>query len=215
MAGGTAAECAAVACCPCAVLNLVFLALYTVPVGLFKKAAHKRRRRLMKSNVVGNKKNDVVIFQPQRSSSVDPGPTGLEEYLETEHPAAADKSEDVALEKEMWARFAGTGFWRMNFGNCIDLRLEEHSLAYVFLCYFSLFETVIRISNFSFARKIKKEIRFWSLVMDSFAIRNLVQFYDIQFIPSNPACLRSVVDVVFIIVQMDSEFIFICLLCGR
>lgn len=124
VAGGAAADCAAVCCCcPCAVLNLVVLAVYKVPRGLVRKAAHKRRRRFPKNN--------VVLLQPQRSSSVDVsdiavgqphmfgsvthsdivmGPTRLEDILKND--PENEKGEEEVLEKEMWARFAGTGFWR-------------------------------------------------------------------------------------------------------
>lgn len=114
IAGGGAAECAAVCCCcPCTVLNFVVLAVYTVPVGLFRKAVRRRRRRLLKESA---KKNDVGLLQPQRPSSVvgndlmvDPMP--LEEHLGKDR-AGDEKLEAVELEKEMWARFAETGFWR-------------------------------------------------------------------------------------------------------
>ncbi|TKY66997.1 hypothetical protein E2542_SST09888 [Spatholobus suberectus] len=108
VAGGAAADCAAVCCCcPCAVLNLVVLAVYRVPAGLVKKAAHKRRRRRLP-------KNDVVLLQRQRSSSVDAsdiavGPTRLEEFLKKEPEEEKEKIEDEGLEKEMWARFAEPG----------------------------------------------------------------------------------------------------------
>ncbi|KAJ1393802.1 hypothetical protein SESBI_34686 [Sesbania bispinosa] len=114
MAGGATAECAAVCCCcPCAVLNFVVLAVYTVPKGLVRKAAHRRRCRLMK-NGVNCKKNGVVMLQQQSAvaSDIATSPTvPLEDYLAKER-AAEENSEAVALEIEMWARFAGTGFWR-------------------------------------------------------------------------------------------------------
>jgi len=116
--GSAAAECAAVCCCcPCTVLNVVVLAVYSVPTALFRKAVHRRRRRLMKNNNVNVKKNnvnDVVLLQSQRSSSVagnDIKIDSLEEHFVKDR-AAEEKSKEVALEKEMWARFAGTGFWR-------------------------------------------------------------------------------------------------------
>lgn len=118
-AGSAAAECAAVCCCcPCTVVHVVVLAVYSVPIALFRKAVHRRRRRLMKNNNVNVKKNnvnnDVVLLQSQRSSSFcgnDMKIDSLEEHFVKER-AAEEKSEEVALEKEMWARFAGTGFWR-------------------------------------------------------------------------------------------------------
>ncbi|CAL5211686.1 unnamed protein product [Lathyrus oleraceus] len=116
VAGGAAAECTAVCCCcPCAILDLVVLAVYRVPAGLFRKALNRRRRHI-KKNGVSVKKNDVVLLQPQRSSSgagndfrIDS--ISLQERLEKDR-SADEKSEEVTLEKEMWARFAGTGFWR-------------------------------------------------------------------------------------------------------
>lgn len=66
------------------------------------------------NNVKKNNVNDVVLLQSQRSSSVggnDIKIDSLEEHFVKDR-AAEEKSEEVALEKEMWARFAGTGFWR-------------------------------------------------------------------------------------------------------
>lgn len=110
MAGGGAAECAAVCCCcPCAVLNFLVLAVYKVPAGLLRKAVRRRPRRLVKNGANG-KKNDVVLLQPQRSSSAT-GTTMLEEHL-AKDSATEKLPEAVALENDMWARFGGTGFWR-------------------------------------------------------------------------------------------------------
>ncbi|CAJ1979075.1 unnamed protein product [Sphenostylis stenocarpa] len=110
VAGGGAAECAAVCCCfPCVVVHLAVLAVYKVPKGLVLKAARKRRRRLLKNK---NKENsDIVVWHPRRPSSVDAvGSTRLEEFLK-QFPDEMDEEEE-GLEKEMWARFTGTGFWR-------------------------------------------------------------------------------------------------------
>ncbi|KAE9593089.1 hypothetical protein Lalb_Chr19g0136101 [Lupinus albus] len=112
MAGGTAAECAAVCCCcPCAMVHFVVLALYKVPKGLLKKAVMKKRSKRHRS--LEERTNNVVVLsqqKQQRIADIDNvilvGPTPLEEYM------AKDSTEAVALENEMWARFAGTGFWR-------------------------------------------------------------------------------------------------------
>ncbi|KAJ7948119.1 Pollen preferential protein [Quillaja saponaria] len=46
MAGGTAAECAAICCCcPCTVMNLLVLAVYKVPAGLCRKAIRRKKRQ--------------------------------------------------------------------------------------------------------------------------------------------------------------------------
>ena len=108
LAGGTTADCAAVCCCgPCAVVNLVVLAVYRVPAGLCRKAIKRNRlRRLMKKGGI-----------PPRRCGCD------EEFFEL-HPISSHVSmvsamdslpEDiqvVELEKEMWDKFYGAGFWR-------------------------------------------------------------------------------------------------------
>ncbi|XP_057845133.2 uncharacterized protein LOC131054608 [Cryptomeria japonica] len=48
VAGGTTAECAAVICCPCALLNLAVLAFVRLPVSLLKRACKKARRKRRK-----------------------------------------------------------------------------------------------------------------------------------------------------------------------
>jgi hypothetical protein len=62
------------------------------------------------------KKTDVVFMQSQRSSSVVGDDIRVDSLPLDEHfkkdRSAEEKSEEVALEKELWARFAGTGFWR-------------------------------------------------------------------------------------------------------
>ncbi|XVF05048.1 hypothetical protein REPUB_Repub05bG0137500 [Reevesia pubescens] len=105
--GVTAADCAVVCCCcPCSVLELLVLGLYTVPTGLCKKAWKRRKRKcLMKKN----------------QGSLGPakcGPTRAE--LEAELDRMVGKGDDdhdgstgaIDLEKEMWDRFYATGFWR-------------------------------------------------------------------------------------------------------
>ncbi|XP_054813194.1 uncharacterized protein LOC129313812 [Prosopis cineraria] len=115
IAGGTAAECAAVCCCcPCAVVNILVLAVYRVPAGLCKKAIRRRRRlRLQKM------KNKMYL--QQQSSNNGNAIITLEQCLSEEMKTygiagTAEKVEEGSeadeLEKEMWARFQGTGFWR-------------------------------------------------------------------------------------------------------
>lgn len=110
-AGGTAAECAAVACCcPCGIVDLLVLAAYKVPAGLCRKALRKRRRR-------------------QAGKSAGPDGIGLQtchcccEKVHVEiHPITnhvaminaleSDDNEVIELEKEMWDKFYSAGFWR-------------------------------------------------------------------------------------------------------
>ncbi|CAN6816215.1 unnamed protein product [Brassica oleracea] len=87
VAGGAAAECAAVWCCgPCAAVNLVVLAVYRVPaaVSAAESTVHARLKEedptaeiVFEENVVNVELNDVVV-----------------------------------LEDEMFERFYGAGFWR-------------------------------------------------------------------------------------------------------
>ncbi|XP_008449841.1 uncharacterized protein LOC103491601 [Cucumis melo] len=104
VAGGTAAECAAICCCfPCSMMNLLILTVYKVPVGLCKKVWNKRgkRREIAKKNagaVVGGKE-----WGNDDREKEDWGESLPSSYL---------SSEDMELEKEMWERFYGNGFLR-------------------------------------------------------------------------------------------------------
>ncbi|KAJ4724695.1 Pollen preferential protein [Melia azedarach] len=109
LAGGTTAECAAVCCCcPCTVMNLLVLAVYRVPAGLCKKAWRKQRKRhrILKRKQVGG-----LLIAPTIG-----GPNAEEKVAQTEELLVAANSEEnekaAELEKEMWDRFHGAGFWR-------------------------------------------------------------------------------------------------------
>ncbi|XWS71379.1 hypothetical protein CRYUN_Cryun03dG0133400 [Craigia yunnanensis] len=109
--GGTTAECAAVCCCcPCTVLELLVLGIYKIPTELCKKAWKRtKRHRLMKKN--------QGLLGPAKG-----GPTKVELEAELDRivgkgtRGGADQddgcTEAVDMEKEMWDRFFGTGFWR-------------------------------------------------------------------------------------------------------
>ncbi|CAA3015826.1 Hypothetical predicted protein [Olea europaea subsp. europaea] len=107
LAGGTAAECAAVCCCcPCGLVNLLVLAVYKLPAGLCRKALRrKRRRRLIEQGLLpprpcGCDENDLHV----RPIS---GPAAMVNALESN----SDK-DVIELEKEMWDKFYTAGFWR-------------------------------------------------------------------------------------------------------
>ncbi|KAK4255318.1 hypothetical protein QN277_008331 [Acacia crassicarpa] len=116
IAGGTAAECAVVCCCcPCAVVNVLILAVYRLPAGLFKKAIRRRKRKRLQ------KMKNKMYLPPQQCSNNGNAIITLEQCLSEEMKTfgTADtvekeegRSEADELEKEMWARFHGTGFWR-------------------------------------------------------------------------------------------------------
>lgn len=107
MAGGTAADCAAVwCCCPCAVMNLVVLAVYKVPAGLCRKAwsKQKKRRRIARRKQVGG-----LLMGPSVGSLLDHR-AQMEDLLEA--MCTEDTESVLELEKEIWERFEGAGFWR-------------------------------------------------------------------------------------------------------
>ncbi|KAM3288397.1 hypothetical protein P3S67_021827 [Capsicum chacoense] len=109
VAGGTTAECAAVACCcPCGIANLLVLAVYKVPAGLCKKAIRKNRQnRLMKKGLLPKNGHcscdemELRAYQISNPIAV----VGDDENLASDKDAAE-------LEKEMWDKFYGAGFWR-------------------------------------------------------------------------------------------------------
>ncbi|XP_022841834.1 uncharacterized protein LOC111365511 [Olea europaea var. sylvestris] len=105
VAGGTVAECAAVCCCcPCGLANLLVLAVYKLPAGLCRKALRrKRHRRMIKNGLLPSRKCGCddkelqILTIPSRMAMVN----------------ALESDKDVAeLEKEMWEKFYGAGFWR-------------------------------------------------------------------------------------------------------
>lgn len=105
VAGGTTAECAAVCCCcPCGLVNLLVLAVYKLPAGLCRKALRKkRRRRLMKKGLLVRSEDAELSIHPIGTTPLAVGDGG--------NSLESDK-DVVALEKEMWNKFYGAGFWR-------------------------------------------------------------------------------------------------------
>lgn len=105
VAGGTAAECAAICCCcPCAVLNLVITAVYKVPAGLCKKIQKKRR--------VSKKKKKGLLQQENAGGSSTRSREILTVTDGVENGEEEKGAESVDLENDLWAPFPGTGFWR-------------------------------------------------------------------------------------------------------
>lgn len=105
VAGGTVAECAAVCCCcPCGLANLLVLAVYKLPAGLCRKALRrKRRRRMIKNGLLPPRKYSCDDKELQILAMS--GPVAMTNALELNEDAAE-------LEKEMWEKFYGAGFWR-------------------------------------------------------------------------------------------------------
>ncbi|KAF8006915.1 hypothetical protein BT93_K1035 [Corymbia citriodora subsp. variegata] len=118
VAGGTAAECAVVCCCcPCGIVNLILLAVYKVPAGLCRRVWRKtRRKRLIKKGLLSPKGRRLTCGCEEKELQIHPF-TVNEAMAEMKSPAAVAADEEVdkqvaQLEKEMWERFYGTGFWR-------------------------------------------------------------------------------------------------------
>ena len=125
VAGNATAEFAAVCCCvPCAVMDMVALATYKVPAGLWKKAVkNTRKKRLQKQQKI--KKNENTWLDPNKPKPK-PKPTNPETVIVgstlEEHLAKEELPEVDDLEEEMWARFSITGFWRSGSQNEEELQ---------------------------------------------------------------------------------------------
>lgn len=111
MAGGTAAECAAVCCCcPCGLLSLIVLAVVRLPAGLCRKAIQKQRRKK-------KKKTTMMLCSLQQRKCYEDAELQMDdmELSEISTERWPDKSPSTVvseMEKEMWTKLYGTGFWR-------------------------------------------------------------------------------------------------------
>ncbi|XP_027350734.1 uncharacterized protein LOC113861858 [Abrus precatorius] len=113
--GGTAAECVAVCCCfPCGVANFLLLALYKVPAGLCRQMLKKRRRRRMiKEGLLQPKRRHCSCGCCDDVNGHRIYPMCANDASDiTRLYAAEPDDETMALEREMWDKFYGTGFWR-------------------------------------------------------------------------------------------------------
>nr|GFA40514.1 hypothetical protein [Tanacetum cinerariifolium] len=92
---------AAVCCCfPCAVVDFMVLTMYKVPAGLCRNAMSRRRRRRLAVHKNNGGFEDELSMNPAVLAAA-------ERFMSPE----VDK-DVVALENEMWEKFAETGFWR-------------------------------------------------------------------------------------------------------
>lgn len=100
MAGGTAAECVAVGCCgPCVIVDMLVVTVVKVPAGLCRKALKKKKRYSERIGLLQPKRFDDDIFEVRTVS------TGS-------WPERSPTMEVLEMEKEMWSKFNGNGFWR-------------------------------------------------------------------------------------------------------
>ncbi|KAG0548365.1 hypothetical protein BDA96_01G160700 [Sorghum bicolor] len=114
VAGGTAAGCAAVCCCfPCVMVEVVVLATVRAPAALCRKAARVRKAGRRRSASAGQA-TEIYELLVDDAAVVEVDATGAADAavaLPVVKPAL--ELEDTGeLEKEVWARFYGTGFWR-------------------------------------------------------------------------------------------------------
>lgn len=109
VAGGTAAECAAICCCcPCTLVNFLVLVAYRVPAGLCRRALRKKRRqRLIKQGLMSPRGRKLSVTFDE---DFQVHPITLRDLIEM-RPLELEK-EVAELEKEMFDRFYGAGFWR-------------------------------------------------------------------------------------------------------
>ncbi|KAG9445239.1 hypothetical protein H6P81_016579 [Aristolochia fimbriata] len=105
VAGGTAAECAAVCCCcPCGIVNLIVVAVVKLPAGLCRRAI--RRNRLRK------RAKKRAMLPPKRAPlEVEVEVCSLD-AMGLWPPEKSPSAVVSEMEKEMWAKFYSTGFWR-------------------------------------------------------------------------------------------------------
>ncbi|CAN6282082.1 unnamed protein product [Urochloa humidicola] len=111
VAGGTAAGCAAVCCCfPCVMVEVVVLATVRAPAALCRRAARVRKGVRRRSASAGQATEIYEILVDDGGVvEVDAGAADAAVALPIIKPALEETGE---LEKEVWARFYGAGFWR-------------------------------------------------------------------------------------------------------
>ncbi|KAL6854271.1 hypothetical protein ACP4OV_019174 [Aristida adscensionis] len=105
VAGGTAAGCAAVSCCfPAVMVEVAVLATVRAPAALARKAIRAGRgHRRAASAGQASEMYELVVDDVGEAAGAD-GEAAKKPQLEEE--------EQAEMEKEVWARFYGTGFWR-------------------------------------------------------------------------------------------------------
>ncbi|KAL6894573.1 hypothetical protein ACP4OV_008671 [Aristida adscensionis] len=110
VAGGTTAGCAAVCCCfPCVMVEVVVLATVRAPAALARKAVRVRRGR-RRSASAGEATDIYELLVDQGDAGEAAAAADEEEDILTLKPHLEEQ--DVELDKEVWARFQGAGFWR-------------------------------------------------------------------------------------------------------
>ncbi|OIW12196.1 hypothetical protein TanjilG_28604 [Lupinus angustifolius] len=121
--GDSAAVCC---CCPAVVANVMILAIYKVPASLCRRAMEKKKKHKQKHlSKLSSTVAKEGLVQDKRSSKCrccdDISIRGYPTYDNGDDIAnvksrnvveQGEEKEVIELEKEMWARFSTTGFWR-------------------------------------------------------------------------------------------------------
>lgn len=108
VAGGTAAGCAAVCCCfPCVMVEVVVLATVRAPAALCRRAARVRRGR--RRSASAGQATEIYELLVDDGGIVELDASAAEAVV---LPVTHALEETGELEREVWARFYGAGFWR-------------------------------------------------------------------------------------------------------
>ncbi|KAK8488470.1 hypothetical protein V6N13_025053 [Hibiscus sabdariffa] len=114
LCGGTTAECTAICCCfPLAVTNFVVLAIYKIPAGLCRRAFQRmRQRKLQEEGLVQHCSNQRGQGGWENSCFPMHSGESVEEFFPAMEGCEETEEAEEELEKSMWQKFDGTGFWR-------------------------------------------------------------------------------------------------------
>ncbi|KMZ57352.1 hypothetical protein ZOSMA_87G00990 [Zostera marina] len=98
--GGVAVSCAAVCCCPFAILDFLVFAVVKLPAGLWRKARRKSKQKKKKKEENVEENHTVIETTTAMMTTTLPP-------LTTELEAFGNMDDD-----DIWESFANTGFWR-------------------------------------------------------------------------------------------------------
>ncbi|KAK8504458.1 hypothetical protein V6N13_126134 [Hibiscus sabdariffa] len=116
LCGGATAECTAICCCfPLAVTNFVVLAIYKIPAGLCRRAFQRMRQRklqLQEEGLVQQCSNQRGQGGWENSCFPIHGGESEEEFFPAVEGCEETEEAEEELEKSMWQKFYGAGFWR-------------------------------------------------------------------------------------------------------
>lgn len=113
LCGVTTAECTAIfCCCPCCIVELLVVAIYKVPANLCSRALRFKQRRwlLKKKSKMQPRRRRCQCGYDETDAQIHP--VVCFDEIETTVRRSVETEAIVELEKEMWHKFYGGGFWR-------------------------------------------------------------------------------------------------------